>query len=400
MVAKVAVLTVALLALMAASAFAAPGLSVSMLEQDSTQNGSAAPGPINALAGDTIVYSIVVTNTGDQALALNASDATCTNVAGPAVGPGGNPSLLVGNQLSPGGVAQFNCVHVLTASDAPVFDNQATVIGLPASGPPLTQGASALAAVVVPNSSFSLTTAQSRGAGGPFVTTPISAAVGDTIDYQITATDTGNTSLTFTDITDANCGTIFGGPGAPAVSPGAGTSWTCKHTVTAADAAVPGSTYVDGAAATAAPPAGEGSGATVTSNTAVANTLNPAYTVTKQQSLAGAGPFATSDLVAQPGQIVYSMINVQNTGNATEDVAQVTDAGCDTLTSSGATSLLPGGSSAAASCASTRSPPPTRRRQPTATARSRSCHWTAFPAHRSRERPTRRPSTSPRTPSP
>jgi len=91
---------------------------------------------ITGSVGDTINYEIQVTNTGNVPLTLATSDPHCD--AGTLAGSFTVSGTLTGNVLAAGGVAQYTCSHVLSASDIPQFTNVGTITGTPPSGPPLT----------------------------------------------------------------------------------------------------------------------------------------------------------------------------------------------------------------------------------------------------------------------
>jgi hypothetical protein len=85
---------------------------------------------------------------------------------------------------------------------------------------------------------YTLVKLQKNAAGDePFTSSTLPGEVGEVVDYQVTATNTGNVPLTFTVFNDPGCdeGTIAGGPGNNPVAVGASTTWTCSHTVTEAD---------------------------------------------------------------------------------------------------------------------------------------------------------------------
>lgn len=106
------------------------------------------------------------------------------------------------------------------------------------------------------------------GSGQPPTEGPLSAAVGQTVDYTIVATNTGNTPLTFATLTDPRCdpGTISGGSLVP-VEPLGTVTFTCTHTLTAADGAA--GSYANVASLTATPEEGEGPSKTKETNTVV-----------------------------------------------------------------------------------------------------------------------------------
>jgi len=115
-----------------------------------------------------------------------------------------------------------------------------TVAPAPTSPPPLTPG-------------FTLAKVQSVG-GSAFTASPITADVGQTIDYQVIVTNTGNEPLNLA-LVDTMCSS-FAGPNGGALTGtlavGATDTWTCSHVVVAGDRP----TYVNVAQVTATPPSG------------------------------------------------------------------------------------------------------------------------------------------------
>jgi hypothetical protein len=111
------------------------------------------------------------------------------------------------------------------------------------------------------------------GSQSPFTTEELEGEVGQTVDYEIIVTNTGNVPLTMSNFTDAGCdeGTIEGPsvnpvqPAGPSIPPGK-TTYTCKHTLTLIEA---GSEYSNTATDTGNPPEGQGSPVTHESNTVV-----------------------------------------------------------------------------------------------------------------------------------
>lgn len=112
-----------------------------------------------------------------------------------------------------------------------------------------------------------------EGSASPFTTEQLEGSAGQTVDYEVVITNTGNTALTFGPLNDPKCdeGTIEGGPGAtpvqpagPSMPPGK-TVFTCKHTLTAEDEVA--GEYTNSASETGTPPEGQGSPVTKESNT-------------------------------------------------------------------------------------------------------------------------------------
>lgn len=120
-----------------------------------------------------------------------------------------------------------------------------------------------------PKPAFTVTKLQSiEGSGKPLTSETLSGTIGQVVDYQITATNAGNTPLTFTTFLDKECnaGTIHGGSQTP-VEPLETVTYTCRHTITAADEKA--GAIVNVAKITASPEQNEGAAITHESNAVV-----------------------------------------------------------------------------------------------------------------------------------
>jgi len=108
-----------------------------------------------------------------------------------------------------------------------------------------------------------------EGRTEPFTSTELEAVAGETVDYEVVITNTGNTSLTFGALNDPKCdeGTIEGGPGINPVPPAGKTTFTCKHTLTIQDEIA--GQYTNTATETGTPPPEQGGPVTHESNTVV-----------------------------------------------------------------------------------------------------------------------------------
>ena len=85
--------------------------------------------------------------------------------------------------------------------------------------------------------SFSIEKLQKiAGRNDEYTSSPLSGQVGQTVDYEILVTNTGNVPLTL-GFTDPNCdpGTLSGGPGSEALAVGASTTYLCTHLLDRAD---------------------------------------------------------------------------------------------------------------------------------------------------------------------
>ena len=117
-------------------------------------------------------------------------------------------------------------------------------------------------AAPAPPASISVVKLERVGPTGDFVTGPVQAKVGDTISYQIVVTNTGP-AVTLS-LADPNCSGLTP-TGALGLESGKSISFTCSHTVVAAD----GSSWVNTATATAT----AANGIPVTASSTVAASL-------------------------------------------------------------------------------------------------------------------------------
>jgi uncharacterized repeat protein (TIGR01451 family) len=103
------------------------------------------------------------------------------------------------------------------------------------------------------NSQFTIQTTQSLG--GPFTTEAIPGSVGQTVDYQTTATNTGNTPLNFTGFSDPGCDSIPAGGSASPIPPRGSITFVCTHRLTEADKTA--GVFANAASITGTPASGE-----------------------------------------------------------------------------------------------------------------------------------------------
>jgi hypothetical protein len=182
-----------------------------------------------------------------------------------------------------------------------------------------------------------------RGSGGGFTTSPLTGAIGQTVDYQIVVKNTGTVAETFSEFTDGHCdtGTLGGGPGSSALAPGESTTYTCDHVLTVVGSYTNEATVTGNTAG--------GIPLRQTSNQVVVTVpAAPAFTIEKLQKIMGtATGFTSSPLTGAIGQKVEYEIVVKNTGNEALKFSSFADAKCDTGTIAGGpgeTPLAPGAS--------------------------------------------------------
>ena len=258
--------------------------------------------------GDTINYDIVVTNTGNVTLTgvtavdNSASVGTCT----PA-----QPST-----LDPGESMTCPASHVVTQADV----NTGSYVNV-ATGDSNETESSDSSVTVNFEQSPALSVLKSETSSGPY-------AVGDTINYDIVVTNTGNITLTGVTAVDnsASVGTCT--PTQPStLDPGESMTCPASHVVTQAD--VNTGSYVNTATGDSneTPP----SDSTVTVNFG----QNPALSVLKSET--SSGPYGVDDTIN------YDIV-VTNTGNVTLTGVTATDnsASVGTCTPTQPSTLEPG----------------------------------------------------------
>jgi len=268
-------------------------ISLTVVKSTSTANFSA--------VGNSITYSIVVTNSGNVTLTdVSVADANATlGTCSPTI-----PDA----SLAPGGTITCSATHTVTQGDldAGSVANVATASGTPPTGPP-TSGTSntvTVDAVQTP----ALTVVKSSP-------TTNYSAVGDTITYSVVATNSGNVTLTSVSVADANATLGTCTPAIPDASLAPGGTITCAatHVVTQAD--LDAGSVANVATASGTPPTGPTT--TGTSNTVTIPAVqSPDLTLAKSAS--------PTTFSAAGTTIGYSYL-VTNTGNVTLSTIGITD---------------------------------------------------------------------------
>jgi hypothetical protein len=305
---------------------AEPSLTIEKRQQIAGGASGFTTAPLTGIVGQTVDYQIVVSNTANVSETISEFVDPHCDAGTLGGGPGTSP-------LTPGQSTTFTCRHVL--STVGTYINQASATARTAGGNPLTQISNEVevTAAPPPKPDFTIEKLQQiAGSQGGFVTTPLTGAVGETVDYQVIVKDTGDTTLAMSDFTDAHCdpGTIAGGPGSALLTPGEQSIYTCQHVLASVG------TYINEASVTATSPGGP---AMPRSSAPVEVTVGPApvasFTVAKRQRVGGAGDFTAAPLAATVGQTVEYEIVVSSTGNAPLTIAHFTDAHCDAGTIAG-----------------------------------------------------------------
>ncbi|PKQ21828.1 MAG: hypothetical protein CVT65_16515, partial [Actinobacteria bacterium HGW-Actinobacteria-5] len=266
--------------------------------------------PSGSAAGSTILYSFLVTNTGNVTL-------TSVGVSDPKVGTVSCPTTT----LAPNASTTCSATYTLTQADVDAgrVDNTATASGTPPTGAAVT-------------ATDSLTTLLTRTPGISLdkqAGTPTGSVTGSTIAYTFLVTNTGNVTLSAVHVTDPKVGVVS----CPATDLAPGQTTTCTATYTLLQADVDAGHVANNATATGTPPDGL-TPPTSSDSTDTSITTTPLITLDKQ---AGTPSGNTAGAT-----IAYTFV-VTNTGNVTLTSVGVTDPKVGTVSCPVAT-LAPGAS--------------------------------------------------------
>ena len=253
-------------------------------------------GPYDAV-GKVITYSITVSNSGNQTLTgVAVTDAGVAAVLGTCT-----PAIPA--TLAPGASLVCDATHTVTQADIDAGHYTNIAVGDSSQAGPVD------ATATVPTTQLpALDVIKAVTSLGPY------DAVGDVITYAITATNTGNQTLTGVTITDPGVGVVLGPctPSIPAtLAPGASVSCVATHAVTQVDIDAGQYTNVAVGHSDETPPDSDSETVPVTQTPAL-NVLKTETSLRPYQSV---------------GQVVSYSITVTNTGNQTLTGVTVTDPG-------------------------------------------------------------------------
>jgi hypothetical protein len=229
--------------------------------------------------GDTVEYSIVVSNTGNVPLSIGTPSEPVSGLIDAHCDAGTLTGGTGGAPLAAGAATRYRCTHLLDSADeaAGSFTNTATVTGTPpeGDGPPITEPSNPVLVEVLPAPPIAMPALtidklqRIEGSGVEFTPTQLTGQVGQTVDYEIHVANAGDVPLDIEGFSDSQCdpGTIAGGVGDVALPVGAATTYTCKHVLVSADEAA--GKFENTASVTAVPPPGEGVPFVQASNTVV-----------------------------------------------------------------------------------------------------------------------------------
>jgi uncharacterized repeat protein (TIGR01451 family) len=268
--------------------------------------------------GQTVEYLITVENTGNTSLKFGPlNDPKCTNIV-----PAGE------TELASGAKETFTCDHHLVAADKPQYTNVAIITGGGKEKP------SEKVVVNVEEPEFTIIKEQRLRGEAAYTKALLKAEVGQVVEYLITVQNTSLMKIKFGPLKDPKCENIKPA-GATELAGGAKETFTCEHTLKAADK--PQYTNV----ATI-----EGNEKEKPSEKVVVEVEEPEFTIEKLQSLGG--PFTKEKLIGKIGETVHYEIIVHNTGNVALEIEGFSDVNCTNL--SGGTKKLAAGATTTWTC--------------------------------------------------
>ncbi len=184
-------------------------------------------------------------------------------------------------------------------------------------------------------SAFTIVKEQKLAGEATYTTAKLKGKVGETVDYQITVTNTGTVEEKFGALVDPKC-TNIQPSGATELAPGKSESFTCEHTLVKAD--VP--EYENVALI-------DGNKEEKESKKVIVEVEEepkpPKFTIEKEQRLSfqPESAYTKKEIDAKLDQIVDYRIKVTNTGEVTLKFSPLSDAHCTNIVPSGEVELKP-----------------------------------------------------------
>ncbi|MGC4174584.1 DUF7507 domain-containing protein [Demequina sp.] len=275
---------------------AAAGISVTKVKKSGTPTK----------AGDPVVWTVTVTNTGNVSL---ANVVMTEGLAGVAI-PVGCAFAAPIASLAPNASVSCDVSYAVTQANvnAGAVTNTVSAVGAPPTGPTVTDDDSNTV-TIAGTSAIDVTKVKKSG-------TP--AKAGDPVVWTVTVTNTGTVTLSNVTVTDALAGATFVTPCAfanPIASLAPNASASCDVTYAVTQANVNAGGVTNSATASGTPPTGPAVTDTATDSVTIASA--PALEVTKVKK---------SGAPTKAGDPVVWTVTVANTGNVTLTNVAVTDA--------------------------------------------------------------------------
>jgi hypothetical protein len=313
-------------------ATAEPAFTIEKLQRIAGTGAGYTTETLTGTVGETVEYEIVVKNTAPVAT-------TFTNFTDPECDPGtvvGGPS----GPVSQGASTTYRCTRALKVPGT--VTNEAEVTGTTVGGTPKTAPSNVVKVTVSEPAKPSFTLEKLQRITGAFTTAPLMGTIGEVVEYEIVARNTGNVALTFGEIEDHFCelGTVAGGPGGIPVGPGGTTTWTCTRPLPTEG------TFENVASVSATPPGGAPISETSQPVEVTVPAVGPGpgtsqFTVEKLQRIGAGSTYTIEELHGTIGQTVEYEIVVSNTGTTPLPHLSPHDSYCDAGTVAGGPGAAP-----------------------------------------------------------
>ncbi len=178
----------------------------------------------------------------------------------------------------------------------------------------------------LPEQEFTIEKRQKLEGQKEYTKSPLTGKLGETVEYQITVTNTGNVTIPLSSLIDPKCEHISVGP--ELLAPGAKATYTCTHDLTSIG------TWTNVATIESEKEKKE-------SNEVEVKVPPGEFTIEKLQRLPGEPAYTKEKLTGHLGETVEYQIVVHNTGIEPETLTGFSDEHCEEITG-GASKLAPG----------------------------------------------------------
>ncbi len=181
--------------------------------------------------------------------------------------------------------------------------------------------------------------------GSDYTTSELEGLVGETVYYEIIATNTGEAPIEIVGFTDPHCEEVEQSDSSTILESGGSLTWYCHHELVATgrysnQAHVEAQAYIAPTHARATRARAAAAAVSQGSNTVYVSVPRPEFTITKLQKTTGT--FTESELEGHTGEVVHYEIVVNNTGAGTLTFGPLEDSGCEGVSPSGASELKEG----------------------------------------------------------
>src|SRR6202007_3060440 len=165
--------------------------------------------------------------------------------------------------------------------------------------------------------SFTIEKLQRLASSNTFTKEELTGKLGQTVEYEVIVKNTGNVSLKFKALSDANCEGISPS-GEVTIAVAGEQTYSCTHKLTSVGK------YTNEASIE------EEKGHKEPSNKVTVNVPEePSFTIEKLQRLASSNTLTQSELTGKLGQTVEYEVIVKNTGNVSLKFKALSDANCE-----------------------------------------------------------------------